>query len=82
MCHVSVQVVQACTNKSPETGKIPLATVSLRTAGEALIMFVDSIIGQVHEGRLQVAGLEVQHTYLILCIVPQEPWLHTVLTAL
>lgn len=76
-----MQLVQAGTGKSPETGKIPLATISLRTAGEALVMFVDSIVGQVHEGCLQIAGLEVQDTYLVLCMVSQEQWFHTVLTA-
>ena len=43
---------------SPEGSKVPLAAVSLRATHEALVVFVDSIVGQVHIGRLQVAGLK------------------------
>ena len=52
-----MQSVQAYTDKSPESGKVPFAAMFLRTAAEALIMFVDSIVGEVHEGCLQIAGL-------------------------
>lgn len=61
-------MVQARTDKSPEAGKVPLAAISFRTAGEAVIMFVDSVVGQVHEGCLQIAGLEVLHTHQVFAL--------------
>ena len=42
----------------PEHCKVPLAAVSLRPTHKVLIVLVDSIVGQVHVGRLQVAGLQ------------------------
>ena len=62
----AVQSVQAHTDKSPESGKVPFAAIILRTADEALIMFVDSVVGQVHKGCLQIAGLEAQEKGLLL----------------
>lgn len=49
---------QACVELLPEHCKVPLAAISLRATHKVLIVLVDSIVGQVHVGRLQVAGLQ------------------------
>ncbi len=49
---------QACVGVLPEHCKVPLAAVSLRPTHKVLIVLVDSIVGQVHVGRLQIAGLQ------------------------